>query len=86
MPLNMNEVQRVSQRAHGLRHGRDRADLRGLSPLTRSSPGSISSVSVGTVMYANESAADGEDYVHLQMCNSCGEVCPLAFLFPRDSV
>ncbi|KAH9967512.1 hypothetical protein BC827DRAFT_1174689 [Russula dissimulans] len=73
MPLNMHEVQRVSQRAHGLRHGRDRADLRGISPLTRSSPSSISSVSVGTVMYSNGSAAEGEDYVHLQTCNSCGE-------------
>jgi len=73
MPLDMNEVQRVSQRAHGLRHGRDRADLRGISPLTRSSPSSISSVSLGTVMYPNEGAAEGEDYVHLQVCNSCGE-------------
>jgi len=73
MLLDMTEVQRVSQRAHGLRHGRDRADLRGISPLTRSSPSSISSVSLGTVMYPNEGAAEGEDYVHLQVCNSCGE-------------
>ncbi|KAH9172964.1 hypothetical protein EDB89DRAFT_2069194 [Lactarius sanguifluus] len=30
VPLNMHEVQNVSQRAHGLSHGRDRADLRGV--------------------------------------------------------
>ncbi|KAI9464416.1 hypothetical protein BJY52DRAFT_1397082 [Lactarius psammicola] len=38
VPLNMHEVKDVSQRAHGLRHGRDRADLRGVSPLMRCSP------------------------------------------------
>jgi len=71
MPLNMNQVQDVSQRAHGLRHGRDRADLRGVSPLMRSSPGSISS---HTVSYGNEAETDiEEDYVHLQICNSCNE-------------
>ena len=72
MPLNMNQVQDVSQRAHGLRHGRDRADLRGVSPLMRSSPGSISS---RTVSYDNGTGTDiEEDYVHLQICNSCNEV------------
>ncbi|KAI9510526.1 hypothetical protein F5148DRAFT_976610 [Russula earlei] len=74
IPLNMHQVQHVSQRAHGLRHGRDRADLRGGSPLTRSSPSSISSVSAGTVLYGNENLAEGEeDFVHLQVCNSCAE-------------
>ena len=73
MPLNMNQVQDVSQRAYGLRHGRDRADLRGVSPLMRSSPGSISS---HTVSYGNGTGTDiEEDYVHLQICNSCNEVC-----------
>ncbi|KAH9977511.1 hypothetical protein BJV74DRAFT_888403 [Russula compacta] len=73
-PLEMHEVQHVSRRAQGLRHGRDRADLRGVSPLLRSSPSSISSVSAGTVLYSNESGAEiEEDYVHLQVCNSCAE-------------
>jgi hypothetical protein len=72
MPLNMNQVQDVTQRAHGLRHGRDRADLRGVSPLMRSSPGSISS---RTVSYDNGTGTDiEEDYVHLQICNSCNKV------------
>ncbi|KAI9433568.1 hypothetical protein H4582DRAFT_987905 [Lactarius indigo] len=74
VPLNMHEVQNVSQRAHGLRHGRDRADLRGLSPLMRSSPGSISSLSANTVSYGNGAGTDIEDdYVHLQICNGCDE-------------
>ncbi|KAI0251773.1 hypothetical protein BJV78DRAFT_407146 [Lactifluus subvellereus] len=74
VPLDMHEVQHVSQRAHGLRHGRDRADLRGLSPLMRSSPGSVSSISAGTVSYGDGGPADiEEDYVHLQVCNSCAE-------------
>src|SRR6266702_15336 len=72
----MHEVQDVSQRAHGLRHGRDRADLRGVSPLMRSSPGSISSLSANTVSYDNGAGTDIEgDYVHLQICNACNEVC-----------
>jgi hypothetical protein len=76
MPLNMHEVQHVSQRVHGLRHGRDRADLRGISPLMRSSPGSVSSISAGTVLLDNGGGDPEieEDYVHLQVCNSCGEV------------
>ena len=76
MPLTKPEVQHVSRHAHGLHHGRDHADLRGgVSPLMRSSPGSVSSISAGTVMYSNEGGTDiGEDYVHLQVCNSCGEV------------
>ncbi|KAI0306089.1 hypothetical protein B0F90DRAFT_1695946 [Multifurca ochricompacta] len=74
VPLDMHEVQHVSQRAHGLRNGRDRADLRGVSPLLRSSPGSISSISPGTVSYDDEGGGDiEEDYVHLQTCNSCHE-------------
>ena len=81
MPLNMHEVQDVSLRAHGLRHGRDRADLRGVSPLMRSSPGSISSLSANTISYGNGARADmEEDYVHLQICNSCDEVCLLGFV------
>jgi hypothetical protein len=75
--MNTNEVQHVTQRAHGLRHGRDRADLRGVSPLMRSSPGSVSSISAGTVLRADTGGGeieDEEDYVHLQVCNSCGEV------------
>ena len=81
MPLNMHEVQDVSQRAHGLRHGRDRADLRGLSPLARSSPGSVSSLSANTVLYGNGTGADiEEDYIHPQICNSCGQVCSPARL------
>jgi hypothetical protein len=74
MPLNMQQVQHVSHRAHGLRHGRDRADLRGIS---RSNPGSVSSLSGGTVLlgdYGDDDAEIEEDYVHLQVCNSCGEV------------
>lgn len=79
MPLNMHQVQDVSQRAHGLRHGRDRADLRGVSPLMRSSPGSISS---HTVSYGDGAGADiEEDYVHLQMCNSCNQVRLLHLTF-----
>jgi hypothetical protein len=77
MPLNMNEVEHVSQRAQRLRHGRDRADLRGILPLMRSSPGSVSSISVGTVLLGDTDHGGvdiEEDYVHLQVCNSCGEV------------
>ena len=78
MPLNMHQVQDVSQRAHGLRHGRDRADLRGVSPLMRSSPGSISSHTA----YGNGAGADiEEDCVHLQICNSCNEVRLLYLTF-----
>jgi hypothetical protein len=75
--MNTNEVQHVSQRAHTLRHGRDRADLRGVSPLTRSGPGSVSSSSAGTVLRADNGGGENEeeeDYVHLQVCNSCHEV------------
>lgn len=76
----MHDVQHVSQRAHGLRHGRDSADLPGLSSLKRSSPGSVSSISAGTVSYGDGGPADiEEDYVHLQLCNSCAEVCLLAY-------
>lgn len=74
MPLTKPEVQHVSRHAHGLRHNSDHADLRGVSPLTRSSPSSASSTSPGTVLYANEGGTDiGQDYVHLEVCNSCGE-------------
>jgi hypothetical protein len=80
VPMNMHQVQHVSQRARGLRHGRDSADLRGVSPLMRSSPGSVYSVSAGTVLYGNGGPADiEEDYVHLQVCNSCSEVCLFAY-------
>jgi hypothetical protein len=73
--MNTNEVQHVTQRAHGLRHGRDRADLRGVSPLMRSSPGSVSSISAGTVLGGDNGGGENEDdYVHLQVCNSCREV------------
>jgi len=74
--MDTNEVQHVTQRAHGLRHGRDRADLRGVSPLMRSSPGSVSSISAGTILGADNGGGENEeeDYVHLQVCNSCGEV------------
>ena len=76
MPLTKPEVQHVSRHAHGLHHGRDHADLRGgVSPLMRSSPSSVSSTSPGTVLCANEGCTEiGEDYVHLEVCNSCGEV------------
>jgi hypothetical protein len=74
MPLSMHEVQRFSQHVHGHRHGLDGVDLRGISPLMRSSPGSVSSVSAGTVLHANEGGTEIEqDYVHLEVCNSCGE-------------
>ncbi|KAF8493233.1 hypothetical protein F5888DRAFT_1806331 [Russula emetica] len=74
MPLTKPEVQHVSRHAHGLHHGRDHADLRGISPLMRSSPSSVSSISAGTVLYANEDGTEiGHDYVHLEVCNSCGE-------------
>src|SRR6266702_3478812 len=83
----MHEVQDVSQRAHGLRHGRDRADLRGVSPLMRSSPGSISSLSANTVSYDNGAGTDIEgDYVHLQICNACNEVClPARLLYEYNN-
>ena len=77
MPLTKPEVQHVSRHAHGLHHGGDHADSRGDSPLTRSSPGSTSSTSPGTVSYANDGGTEiGQDYVHLhlEVCNSCGEV------------
>jgi hypothetical protein len=66
----MPEVQYVSQRAHGLRHGRDLAHLPGVS---RSSPASVSSISAGTVLGSAGQEIE-EDYVHLQICNSCAEV------------
>ena len=70
----MHEVQRFSQHVLGHRHGLDRVDLR-VSPLMRSSPGSVSSISAGTVLHANEGCTEIEqDYVHLEVCNSCGEV------------
>jgi hypothetical protein len=75
MPLTNPEVQHVSRHAHGLHHGHDHADSRGVSPLMRSSPSSVSSSSPGTVLYANEGGTGiGEDYVHLAVCNSCSEV------------
>jgi len=74
MPLTKPEVQHVSRHAHGLHHGRDHADLRGVSPLMRSSPSSVSTISAGTVLYSNEGGTEiGHDYVHLEVCNSCGE-------------
>jgi hypothetical protein len=82
-PLTKPEVQHVSRHAHGLYHGRDHADLRGVSPLMRSSPGSVSSFSADTVLYANESGrAIGQDHVHLEVCNSCSEV-RVSGMFPR---
>ena len=86
MPLTKPEVQHVSRHAHGLHHGRDHTDLRGASPLLRSSPSSISSISAGTVLYANEGGTEiGQDYVHLEVCNSCGEV-RVSGMFPaRDA-
>lgn len=75
MPLTMPEVQHVSQRVHGLRNGRDFAHLRGVSPLVRSSPGSVSSISACTILHSDKSGQEiEEDYVHLQVCNSCHEV------------
>jgi hypothetical protein len=71
----MHEVQQVSRHAHGHRHGLNRADVRGVSPHMRSSPGSASSISPGTVLHANEDGTEiGQDYVHLEVCNSCGVV------------
>jgi len=74
VPLNTHEIHYVSQRAHGLRHGRDRADLRGVSPLLRSSPSSISSMSASTVLYPNDGAAEIEEgEIHPQACNACAK-------------
>ncbi|KAH8984040.1 hypothetical protein EDB92DRAFT_1951101 [Lactarius akahatsu] len=74
VPLSTHEAQNVSRRAHGLRHGRDLTDLRGVSPLMHSSPGSISSLSTNTLSYGNESRTDREgDDVHPQICNACDE-------------
>ena len=86
MPLSMHEVQRFSQHVHGHRQGLNRgAGSRGLSPLMRSSPGSASSVSAGTVMHSNEGDAEiGLDYVHLQLCNSCGNVRVFLCVSARD--
>jgi hypothetical protein len=86
MPLTKPEVQHVSRHAHGLHHGRDHADLRGgVSPLMRSSPSSVSSISPGTVLYANEGSTEiGEDYVHLEVCNACGEVRVYWHISARD--
>jgi hypothetical protein len=65
--------------------GTHHADLRGVSPLTRSSPGSVSSFSAGTVLYANEGGTEiGQDYVHLEVCNSCGEVRVFWHVSARD--
>ena len=87
MPLNMHEVQDVSQRGHGLRHGRDRADFRGLSPLMRSSPSSVCSLSANTVLYGNGAGEDiEEDYIDLQICNSCGQVCFPARLYTSTTI
>jgi photosystem II stability/assembly factor-like uncharacterized protein len=75
MPLSMHEVQQASRHAHGHRHGLNRADPRGASPLMRSSPGSVSSVSAGTVLHSNDGGTEIEqDYVHLEVCSSCGDV------------
>jgi len=79
VPLTIPEVQHVSQRAHGLRHGRDLVHLRGVSPLARSSP-SVSSISGCTVLHSDQAGQDiEEDYVHLQVCNSCAEVRLFSF-------
>lgn len=84
MPLTKPEVHHVSRHAHGLHHGHDHTDLRGVSPLMRSSPGSVSSISAGTVLYTNEGGTEiGQDYVHLEVCNSCGEVRVLAYFRAR---
>jgi hypothetical protein len=85
MPLTKPEVQHVSRHAHGLHHGRDHADLRGVSPLMRSSPSSVSTISAGTVLYSNEGGTEiGHDYVHLEVCNSCGEVRVFWHVSARD--
>ena len=86
MPLSMHEVQRFSRHVHGHRQGLVRgAGSRGLSPLMRSSPGSASSVSAGTVMHSSEGDTDiGLDYVHLQLCNSCGNVRVFLRVSARD--
>ncbi|KAH9975696.1 hypothetical protein BGW80DRAFT_1457279 [Lactifluus volemus] len=74
VPLDMHQVQHVSRRAHGLSHSRDSANLRRVSPRMRSSPGSVSSISAGTVLYGSGVSEEiEEDYVHLQVCNSCSE-------------
>jgi hypothetical protein len=84
-PLTKPEVQHVSRHAHGLYHGRDHADLRGVSPLMRSSPGSVPSISAGTVLYANEGGTKiGQDYVHLEACNSCVKVRVFWHVSTRD--
>ncbi len=53
----------------------------------RSSPGSVSSISAGTVSYANEGGTEIEqDYIHLEVCNSCGEVRVVQHVTARDDV
>ena len=79
-------MQHVSRHTHGLHHGRDNADLRGgVLPLMRSGPGSVSSISAGTVSSANEGGTEiRQDYVRLEVCNSCDEVRIIWLFSTRD--
>lgn len=57
MPLNKHEIQHISQRAYGQRHGEDRAVARGnsISPTS-------SRFSINTVLYGNGAGAHGQDH------------------------
>ncbi|KAI0056053.1 hypothetical protein BV25DRAFT_1894599 [Artomyces pyxidatus] len=65
LPLNMHQVQSVSQRAWGLRKGSDQTSR----SATRSSPSSVSSGIARTVL--QDAGNDG--FSHLMFCNSCGK-------------
>ena len=86
IPQTKPEVQHVSRHTHGLHHGRDHADLRGgVLPLMRPGPGSVSSISAGTVSSTNEGGTEiGQDYVRLEVCNSCDEVRVFWHVSARD--
>lgn len=73
-PLNTTEVMSVSRRAYRLHHARGQVATPSSAGLTRSSPGSASSVFGKTVMNGDMGVgADDDDEDHLMLCDSCGQ-------------
>ncbi|EIM86861.1 uncharacterized protein STEHIDRAFT_97694 [Stereum hirsutum FP-91666 SS1] len=73
-PLNTTEVMSVSRRAYRLHHARGQVATPSSAGLTRSSPGSASSVFGKTVMNGDMGmGADDDDEDHLMLCDSCGQ-------------
>ena len=81
----MHEVQqfwRAYGHSQGLQVDHADSESRGVSPLVPSNPGSASA---GTGLRSNEGGTEiRQDYVHLEICDSCNKVCLPCFSCARD--